>query len=263
MLLQPEPGFGLDARLPMGKHVRCCLALEAYIHGGSAIYFGLEPARFPFIYMQFVPSTRLTLRLPILPLTEFKSMFAGGSLTLYKEGARPRPVWNGWKALWKSLEQFVAPVVEVQHRNTLLGAVLDAEQRSVLRAALEEVNAKREERMRQKSRKRGDIVKRFDPPEMPSLDPRKRPDAIDGLREKMRERYGDQGIVRGNAMDMFWEQTQKRYGSDGIAKRKQRLIEIPKENETGSRNESGFCRPPGVLKWSVASRRLSHFGRRW
>lgn len=246
----------------MGKHVRCCLALEAYIHGGSAIYFGIEPARFPFIYMQFAPSTRLTLRLPILSLTEFKSMYAGGSLTLYKYGSHPKPVWNGWKVLWKSMEQFVTPVVELQHHNTLLGAVLDAEQRRVLRAALEEVNAKREERMRNKTSKQRDILRRFDPPEMPSLDPRKRPDAIDGLREKMRERYGDQGIVRGNAMDKFWEQVQKRYGSGGVPKVGESLIGTPRESETGRGNESGFCRPPGVSTWSVAGRGLGHFGRR-
>lgn len=214
MIVRPEPGLGLDARLPMGKHVCCNLAMEAYFQGGSAIYFGLEPARFPFIQLQFAPRTRLNLRIPVVPLTEFKTIFAGGSLTLYDKGSRPQPVWKGWKPLWRSLEHFLSPMVEVQHRTTLLGSMLDSEQRKAIRTALQEANTRRQERLRERVRERSETVKGFDPPELPKLDPRQRADAIGRLRQKMRERYGDRSIVGEQATRNFREGMEKRLYTD-------------------------------------------------
>lgn len=240
----------------MGKHVRCCLALEAYIHGGSVVYFGLEPARFPFIQIQFAPRTRLSLRFPILSLTEFKSIFAGGSFTLYDNGSRPKPVWNGWKPLWRSVEQFVTPIIELQHRTTILGSVLDSEQRRALRAAVEKASAKQKEKLRHRARERMDMVKGFDPPEIPNLDPRRRPDAIDRLRVKMRERFGDQGIVRGSAMEKLWEDAEKRYSSEDIAGQREELRKAPEDKSFKGGNDAGFlCLPPRHLPRKFANLR--------
>lgn len=252
MLVRPEPGLGLDARLPMGKHLRCSMALEAYCQGGSAIYFGLESSRFPFLQIQLVPRARLTLRIPVLGVTEFKSIFAGGSLTLYNQGSRPKPAWGGWKPFWHSIKPFAMPVIELQHRNTLLGSVFDSEQRKALKEALDDVTLRRKERMQEKVRNRRETLGRFEPLEMPKLDPRNRVDAIDRLREKMREQYGDRGVVRGDAIERLRDDSDMRREIEGMMRQRERWKGEVKGRRRGVEDEPGFVRVfPAKWPWDA------------
>lgn len=202
MLVRPEPGFGLDARIPMGKQVRCYLAAEAYIHGGSSINFGLEPARLPFLRLQVAPSTKLVLRLPVVGVSEFKYVVGGGAVTIYREGVRIRPrLGGGIGDFWKSVRRFVGGVVEVEHRNTLLGTLLDAGQRKALRETVMEIQARRDERMARRVQEREDILRSGDGVSLAPLDPRKRFDAATRLRDMMQKKYGGKGVVRGKARE--------------------------------------------------------------
>lgn len=197
MLLYPEPGFGLEAKIPMGKQVRCYFAAEAYIQGNSAVRFGIELSRLPYLRLQVAPETTLSIRVPILRLTEFKKLHAGATLTLYDRGKSPLST-IGHGDLLNALRAFVFGIAELQHRSTVLSTILDANQRRTLNQAVRELRAKREVRDQRRVGERRRTEKGFKPPEMPPLDPRQRADPFERLREQLKERYGDQGIVRGS-----------------------------------------------------------------
>lgn len=211
ILIQPAPGFGLDARLPMGKRLRCYLSAEAYIHGGSTIIFGLEPAQMPWLRVQVAPCTRVSLRVPVAQVSEFKWAIGGGSVTIYNEGVGLRPKFGGWNKFWESVRGFVGGIIEVEHKNTLLGSFLDGKQRKALREALREAGIKNEERRERRKRERAGLE------EVAPLDPRRKPDAVEKLRRALREKYGDQGIVRaGKGKEELLKELEKRMMTKGL-----------------------------------------------
>lgn len=190
MLLQPAPGFGLDARLPMGKEVRCYLSAEAYIHGGSAVIFGLESVKFPWLRLQVAPCTRVSLRVPLAQVSDFKWVLGGGYATVYKEGVRLRPKFGGFGKFWESVRGFVGGLVEVEHKNNLLGTFFDAKQRRVMKDVLNEIDLKRKERRKRITRDRASLE------EIAPLDPRKIADPVEKLKKALKDKYGEGGILK-------------------------------------------------------------------
>lgn len=274
-LVRPEPGFGLEARIPMGRHVQCYFAAEAYIHGGSAVRFGLEPRRFPYLRLQAAPATTVSVRVPLLAMSEFKAVLGGAQLTLFDAGRWPRPAAGA--AFWRGLRDFVRPVVELQHQGTLLGTFLDSEQRRMLREAALELKKRREAREARRVGERRIAVRGFDPPEMPSLDPRVRPDPFARLREQLRERYGEDGIVKNHDGREAWESAsglQLGSGVGGGAGRRKHSRSSTSSSEGNGGDGGGdgggggggggsFCTPPAVGPSARAGGqqvwRLGHF----
>lgn len=213
MLLHPEPGFGLEARIPMGKRVRCYCAAEAYMRGSSTVRFGVEPTSLPFLRLQLAPETTLSIRIPMLRLSEFKAVHAGATLTLYDRGKTPLAARHG-DAL-KALRAFVFGIVELQHRATVLGTLLDADQRRTLRQAVRQLRVQKEMRQQGRLGEKRRTVQDFDPPGMPPLDPRQRPDPFERLRQQLKERYGDQGIVKGSLPPDAMDKDDTGYKIDG------------------------------------------------
>lgn len=214
MLIQPAPGLGLDARLPMGKQMRCYLSAEAYFHGGSAIIFGLEPVQIPWLRVQVAPCTRVSLRVPVAHLSEFKWAIGGGSVTVYNEGVGLQPKFGGWGKFWESVKGFVGGVIEVEHRNTLLGSLFDGKQRRALREALREADLKNEERRKNRIRERAGLE------EVAPLDPRRGVDAVEKLRKAFKDKYGDEGIVRaGKGKEELLKELEKRMMTKGMTLR--------------------------------------------
>ena len=168
----PEPGFGLDARIRFGFGMNCFLGAESYINGKSFIGFGLEPRNAPWIRFQFVPTVMLSLRFPLLQVSEFKYLHGGFSAIAFERGTYPKPKFSSAKSFWSSIQKFVKPVLEIQHHSTILGTFLNEKQRKAIREAVREVKNRRQGDVDRRRKNREQVMQTFDPPELPPLDPR-------------------------------------------------------------------------------------------
>lgn len=206
-ILQPDPGFGVDARLPFGLGLNCFMAAESYITGKSFVAFGVEPRRFSWLRLQLVPSAKLILKPPILRLSEFKFLYTGAETTLYNAGSHPSPDLSSAGGLWKSVRPFVRPSVEIQHHNTIMGTLLDSRQRRMLQDAMREVAGRRAKDIQRLQDNRNRIMRTFDPPELPPLDPRR---GVSELRKQIHERNKERRVRIGGTPVLLDELRDKR-----------------------------------------------------
>lgn len=118
LLISPQPGVGIDIRLPYSKPVRLFVSLEAYLNGHSHVRLGLEMNKFPFIRLEAVPHPCISFRPSPIRLGDLKFLVAGISIPL---SSSRRPNEYNFRRL--------LPVIEIQHRYTLLGSAIDPKQR--------------------------------------------------------------------------------------------------------------------------------------
>lgn len=104
----PEPGIGFDIRLPYSRDVRLFIALEGYLNGTSHVRLGVELNRFPFIRLEGVPNPSVVVRPSPIQVSDLKFLVCGITT-------------NQWQ-----------PVVELVHRYTLLGSIIDPKQRDTI-----------------------------------------------------------------------------------------------------------------------------------
>lgn len=77
------------------------------------------------------------------------------------------------ESVFDSVRKLLAPSLELQHRMTVYEAVFDAGQRKAIRDSLNDLNAAREKDRARLKKNRDKVLRSFDPPEKPPLDPRK------------------------------------------------------------------------------------------
>lgn len=246
LLLHPTPGLGLDARLPLSKHLKCYMQLESYFSGGSQIAFGIHPARLPCLRLQLAPSARFTFRLPV-QIARQKFVHAGGDLVLYDRGqgfvVDGLPQWNGWgwQKVWRLVKPFCCRGLELRHHHTFSG-MLDGNQRKQMHEVLSKAMARR---------KRADgawVDARGMPkpvegglPPIEHLDPRNRTaDPVEGLRRKVREQYEGAGM---NAGGRYIDEKRAKiaFEQEGMSPR---LVDEINEVKERNRVEKG-----GMFRW--------------
>lgn len=172
-IAKPDWGLGIDARLRFGFGFNCFMVAESYLSGKSIIGFGLEPRKAPWLRVQITPAVKLIARVPLVRISKYKFAYVGAEGTLFDKGAHPKPEMASVNAFWKSIRHFVLPSFEVRHHNTLLGTLFDERQRRLLKDALREVSKRRAADRGRIQANRDRIMKTFDPPELPPLDPRR------------------------------------------------------------------------------------------
>ncbi len=172
---QPEWGLGVDAKLRFGGGFNCFFAAESYFGGRSVVAFGLEPRRYPWVRLQFTPCAKVILRAPMARCTRYKYVYAGVEAALYDGGVFPTIDTTSRKAVWNSFRGLWRPVVEVVHRNTVFGVLLDDQQRKLIGEKIREVQARVRENKKAQDEARRRMLSSFDSPELPPLDPRRDP----------------------------------------------------------------------------------------
>lgn len=174
-ITKPDWGLGIDAKLRFGFGFNCFMSAESYLNGSSHVGFGLEPRKAPWVRVQFTPTVKLIIRMPLARVSEFKFLYVGAEGTLFDKGTHPRPELSSPKAFWGSVRRFIQPSLEMQHHNTLLGTLFDDRQRRLLKEAFREVSERRKTEMERVQSNRDRVMSTFDPPELPPLDPRRGP----------------------------------------------------------------------------------------
>lgn len=191
LLLCPRPGVGLDARLPLTHYLRCYMSAESFFHGGSTLRFGLEPVHFPFLRLEIAPSTTFSLRPSLLRVSFYKFIVPGFSFTLFdaqRSPSSPSLLSPSSDGPWSLLRPFFSPVLELQHRNTLLGTLLDPRYREAARQAVDKALTTTEAIADSTRAKRNAALRSFRQPSMPPVDPRQKDDPSDRLKERLEQR---------------------------------------------------------------------------
>ncbi|PXF45165.1 hypothetical protein BWQ96_05066 [Gracilariopsis chorda] len=194
VLFRPQPGLGLDARLPFTKHVRWYMSLESYFSGTSAVRFGIEPTKFPFIRFQCAPEVRLSVRLPLLRISEFNRAYFGSQLTIVSNGQVPKLNLNGFAAFYDGLKTFLKPICELQRHSSIGGLLLNDRQREALRKALEKAKTKRDAQANQLIPGRDELLKTHK--DNPEIDHEEKARMIKDLREKLQGSWKDRSLNR-------------------------------------------------------------------
>lgn len=170
----------------IGYGLRCFIAAESYIDGHSHVAFGVEPKFAPGVRLQLAPTVHVALRVPAVRVSEFKFVYLGAVATLFDRGEHPVPDFGSRAALWRSVRAFLAPALELAHHNTIMGAFLDSGQRRMLRSTFDEVKMIRELDQDRLRAGRERIMRSFDPPQLPPLDPRRGVPSRRGARGRQR-----------------------------------------------------------------------------
>lgn len=199
LLLYPTPGLGFDARLPLSNPFRCFLSLESYFNGTSQIRIGLESNHLPFLRLEVVPSATLSIRPAALRISALKFGLLGASFTAYNAGRYPDVDFTSLPSFWQSIRPFVRPVVEITHRNTLLGALIQPQQRQAIHNVISDFKLKREKFPDRLLSSRDAILKKFQQRSMPPLDPRQPTDPNENMKERLKhqiERLSDPSSIQ-------------------------------------------------------------------
>lgn len=175
IILKPDFGFGLDARIRFANGVNCFMSGEATLAGASRIAFGVEPRGASWLRLELAPSVRVSLRVPFLRLSEFKTLQLGTRSGLMEQGRRAPIDMSSKDGFLKSFRSTLKPVVEVVHRGTLLSAFFSDHDRHLLKGRFSEIHERRGERRTKREAKRKEFLESMDSSEMPPLDPRQPP----------------------------------------------------------------------------------------
>ncbi|CAN8061675.1 unnamed protein product [Agarophyton chilense] len=187
ILLRPNPGIGLDAYMPFNKQMKLFMSLESYFSGASVVRFGVEPLRFPFLRLQCSPELRLSVRLPLLHVSEFNQLYMGSQLTLFQNGQSPKIDTTGFGEFWQGIKKFVQPIGGVQRRASLGELLLNKNQRRVLRDVLDQTRLRRDMKKSDRQRKHEQFLKDFDGEN--KLESANDGDVVRDLAEKLKHRY--------------------------------------------------------------------------
>jgi hypothetical protein len=172
MILWPDAGLGVEVVLRLTRWFNCFMAAEAFVHGESHVQFGLQPRCASWLRLSVAPACRLSLRVPVLRMSEFKILCAGSSVTFLSEGRVNPALTSSTSGSWKSIRQMVRPTLEIQHHPTILSTLFDDQTRQAIRDSLREVKRAREYGRDQAGPNLDYSVKPFDPHLLPPLDPR-------------------------------------------------------------------------------------------
>jgi hypothetical protein len=172
MILWPDAGLGVEVVLRLTRWFNCFMAAEAFVHGESHVQFGLQPRCASWLRLSVAPACRLSLRVPVLRMSEFKILCAGSSVTFLSEGRVNPALTSSMSGSWKSLRQMVRPTLEVQHHPTILSTLFDDETRKAIRDSLREVKRAREYGRDQAGPNPEFSMKPFNSQVLPPLDPR-------------------------------------------------------------------------------------------
>lgn len=184
LIFHPFLGFGADFRVPCGPRLNAVMSAEASVNGDSLVGFGIESRRVPWLRLHLAPAFQISLRLPIVRFSECKFMYGGGVATLGKHGRIAKFDASTADAMFRSVCGLLAPSLELQHQMTVYEAVFDERQRKAFRSSLDDfAEARSKDRARLK-KNRDKILRSFDPPERPPLDPRKPSESRMSVRER-------------------------------------------------------------------------------
>lgn len=188
VMLHPKPGLGMDLRLPFCKLFRLFLSLESYFESTSAVRMGIELNHLPFLRMELAPSGTLSLRPSPIRFSDLKFGVIGGSMVIRDRGEMPKWNFTTWKDLWHSIRPFISPVIELQHRYTLFGSVIDRRQREALVEFVESISRQRNAMPGRFQQKRKSLLNLFGQDELPSTDPRDRLESFADTKRRLQKK---------------------------------------------------------------------------